>query len=173
MIIEGRSKPQPLTVEERNLFSVAVRNLVYHRRSSYKVLKSIERKAMEKQNYAEALRVRQKMNRVQQEVRGILDDTISLITRVRLPDDSPESQVFFGKMLGDQWRYLAECCPEESLQHHKAVQFAYAAFHEAKELADIELPPTHPVRLGLALNYSVFLIEVRYCLGKLTYHPSS
>ena len=35
------------------------------------------------------------------------------------------------------------------------------AYSEATESASSNLAPTHPIRLGLALNYSVFLYEVQ------------
>ena len=37
---------------------------------------------------------------------------------------------------------------------------ARLAYEDAKKVAEIGLVVTHPIRLGLALNYSIFLYEV-------------
>ena len=35
------------------------------------------------------------------------------------------------------------------------------AYDEAFQVAKSEMQPTHPIRLGLALNYSVFFYEIK------------
>merc|ERR1712014_83865 len=42
----------------------------------------------------------------------------------------------------------------------KAAESARLAYEEASKVANIDLAVTHPIRLGLALNYSVFQYEV-------------
>ena len=41
------------------------------------------------------------------------------------------------------------------------IEEAWKAYKDAKEASEKELPSTHPIRLGLALNYSVFLYEIK------------
>ena len=61
-------------------------------------------------------------------------------------------------MKGDYYRYLAEFQSSEGRQD--AADNALLAYKAATEIAEDSLDPTHPIRLGLALNYSVFLYEV-------------
>lgn len=42
-----------------------------------------------------------------------------------------------------------------------ATDNASKVYQQALELANFDMPPTHPIRLGLALNYSVFFYEVK------------
>merc|ERR1712151_992788 len=42
----------------------------------------------------------------------------------------------------------------------KAGESARAAYQEAADVAEKDLAVTHPIRLGLALNFSVFMYEV-------------
>jgi len=59
---------------------------------------------------------------------------------------------------GDYKRYMAEFCSgEERLQAAKDSEEAYKA---AEKEATTNLKSTDPIRLGLALNYSVFFYEI-------------
>jgi len=62
------------------------------------------------------------------------------------------------KMKGDYHRYIAEFASGEN--HKAASDKADAAYLEATGIAYTDLKTTHPIRLGLALNFSVFNYEV-------------
>ncbi len=59
---------------------------------------------------------------------------------------------------GDYFRYTAEY--ETSEKRKEAAQNALVAYKQASDIAAQELAPTHPIRLGLALNFSVFYYEI-------------
>ena len=58
-------------------------------------------------------------------------------------------------MVGDYYRYISENAKDAQLEAVK--QKALKAYNEANQ---IELPPCNPIKLGLALNFSVFHYEV-------------
>jgi len=58
-------------------------------------------------------------------------------------------------MVGDYYRYISENAKGSQLEQVK--QNALKAYNEANQ---ISLPPCNPIKLGLALNFSVFHYEV-------------
>lgn len=68
---------------------------------------------------------------------------------------SDRSQVFYLKMAGDYYRYLVEFDTDK-----KNVKLAAENYEKALTIAKAHLAPTHPIRLGLALNYSVCFFEI-------------
>merc|ERR1719433_1631082 len=71
---------------------------------------------------------------------------------------SGESKVFYQKMKADYYRYIAEF--SEGDAKSKAAENAEDAYDAAQKVAEKDLAVTHPIRLGLALNFSVFQYEV-------------
>merc|ERR1739836_29921 len=71
---------------------------------------------------------------------------------------SGESKVFYQKMKADYYRYIAEF--SDGPKKSEASENARQAYAEAATVAEKDLAVTHPIRLGLALNYSVFQYEV-------------
>jgi 14-3-3 protein epsilon len=59
---------------------------------------------------------------------------------------------------GDYHRYLAEFAlgDKRKISADKSLE----AYKNATEVAQTDLAPTHPIRLGLALNMSVFFYEI-------------
>ena len=71
---------------------------------------------------------------------------------------SVESRVFFMKMKGDYYRYMAEYKEGDSLK--EMCKNADECYSNAWAGAEKELKCTSPIRLGLVLNYSVFYFEI-------------
>ncbi|CAI0444814.1 unnamed protein product [Linum tenue] len=59
---------------------------------------------------------------------------------------------------GDYYRYLAEFKAGD--ERKEVADQSMKAYQAASTAAEADLPPTHPIRLGLALNYSVFYYEI-------------
>jgi len=94
-----------LTVEERNLLSVAYKNVIGARRASWRIISSIEQKE-EGSNEAQ---VRVYRVQIEKELKEICADILKLIDKHLIPHASTgESKVFYYKMKGDYYRYLAE-----------------------------------------------------------------
>jgi len=148
-----------LSVEERNLLSVAYKNAVGSRRAAWRIITSVEQKETSKGNTENAKWAKEFCGKVEAELQKICDDILSLLGDVLIPKAlSDESKVFYQKMKADYYRYIAEFAMEE--KKTKAAEAARGAYEEAKKVAEGSLAVTHPIRLGLALNYSVFQYEV-------------
>jgi len=61
-------------------------------------------------------------------------------------------------MKGDYYRYLAEVASGDD--RAAVVDNSQKAYQEAFDVAKEKMQPTHPIRLGLALNFSVFYYEI-------------
>ena len=147
--------PKELTVEERNLLSVAYKNVIGSRRASWRVISSIEQKG----EVDKIELIRQYKKKIESELEGICDDILMIIQKELIPNsDSEEGKVFYYKMKGDYHRYLAEFQAGD-VRKNSAAQ-ALDAYTSASNIANNDLPPTHPIRLGLALNFSVFYYEI-------------
>ncbi|TYK07017.1 14-3-3-like protein D [Cucumis melo var. makuwa] len=154
-----------LTVEERNLLSVGYKNVVGARRASWRILSSIEQKEEAKGNEANAKRIKEYRQKVESELSGICNDIMMVIDEHLIPSASAgESTVFYYKMKGDYYRYLAEF--KSGNEKKDAADQSMKAYEAATSSAESELPPTHPIRLGLALNFSVFYYEILNSPGR-------
>lgn len=147
-----------LSNEERNLLSVAYKNVVGARRSSWRVISSIEQKtegsAERKQQMAKEYR-----EKVENELRDICQDVLGLLDQYLIPKATiPESKVFYLKMKGDYYRYLAEVATGDA--RTSVVEDSQKAYQDAYDISKSKMEPTHPIRLGLALNFSVFYYEI-------------
>ncbi|CAN1216250.1 14-3-3-like protein GF14 kappa [Linum perenne] len=111
-LVSSSTPASELTIEERNLLSVAYKNVIGSLRAAWRIVSSIEQK-----------------------------------------------EVFYLKMKGDYHRYMAEFKIGD--ERKTAAEDTMLAYKAAQDIALAELAPTHPIRLGLALNFSVFYYEIQ------------
>jgi len=164
-----------LVIDERNLLSVAYKNVVGVKRNSWreldKTMQDVANDEAKNAMYiAYKLQVEQELKGICKEVIGLLgpalsDDTSNMMKYgestllstldTTAPEGSKgETEVFYLKMVGDYCRYLAE------IDDEPAKKFTVAYYEKAMKTATDELAETHPTRLGLALNYSVCYYEI-------------
>ncbi|KAM0937482.1 putative 14-3-3 protein [Dioscorea sansibarensis] len=148
-----------LTVEERNLLSVGYKNVIGARRASWRIMSSIEQKEESKGNEHNVKLIKGYRLKVEEELTKICDDILSIIDEHLIPSScTGESSVFYYKMKGDYYRYLAEFKSDQDKK--EAADQSMKSYQTASNTANTDLPSTHPIRLGLALNFSVFYYEI-------------
>jgi len=143
-------------VEERNLISVGYKNLMSQRRTAHR---TVSNQTGPGDAIFEAYR-----NTIAKEVFVLIDEVINDVVTPFVSGSNGtaaatdnEVLVFFRKMEGDYNRYGAEITTDDTRLMYK--QRALAAYKAAQELAST-LKSTNPIRLGLALNFSVFYYEI-------------
>lgn len=147
-----------LTVEERNLISVAYKNVIGARRASWRIISSIESKE-ESKGDAKITQTREYREKVEKELRDIINDILIVLDKYLIQGAATgESKVFYYKMKGDYYRYLAEFATGNDRK--EAAENSLVAYKAATDIATTDLATTHPIRLGLALNFSVFYYEI-------------
>ncbi|KAH9690632.1 14-3-3-like protein GF14 omega [Citrus sinensis] len=150
---------EELTVEERNLLSVAYKNVIGARRASWRIISSIEQKEESRGNEDHVSTIRDYRSKIETELSSICDGILKLLDSRLIPcASSGDSKVFYLKMKGDYHRYLAEF--KTGAERKEAAESTLTAYKAAQDIANAELAPTHPIRLGLALNFSVFYYEI-------------
>eukprot|EP00435_Cladocopium_sp_Y103_P029445 s1042_g7.t1 len=141
-----------LSVEERNLLSVAYKNKVGMLRSAFRASQGVAKDASrDEAQYAEEYQ-----KKAQEEGIRSCEDIIALLEDLLLPNASEaEMKVFFLKNRADYYRYIAEF---RGTDH--AVAQASEVYQEAIDAVQEHLAATHPIRLGMALSRAVFSYEI-------------
>ncbi|XP_070835747.1 14-3-3 protein zeta-like [Chaetodon trifascialis] len=147
-----------LSNEERNLLSVAFKNVVGAKRSAWRVIAGIAQKC-DSETEAKQQMADEYRKKVERELKDICDVVLSLLEDHLIKEaTSSESKVFYLKMKGDYYRYLAEVATES--EKDEAVLRSKEAYRAASDISIKDMASTHPIRLGLALNFSVFFYEI-------------
>merc|ERR1711916_328762 len=138
-VVAGMGKD--LSVEERNLLSVAYKNVTGSRRASWRILSSIEQKEENKGNADHVNRIKSYRNKIEKELAEICQDILDVLDKHLIPSsESGESKVFYDKMKGDYYRYMAEFLAGD--ERKNASENSRVAYQSASDIAADELAPT-------------------------------
>eukprot|EP01117_Protostelium_nocturnum_P015518 TRINITY_DN6029_c0_g1_i1.p1 TRINITY_DN6029_c0_g1~~TRINITY_DN6029_c0_g1_i1.p1 ORF type:complete len:177 (-),score=31.63 TRINITY_DN6029_c0_g1_i1:148-678(-) len=132
-----------LTVEERNLLSVAYKNVIGARRASWRIISSIEQKEENKGKENHVARIKEYRVKVETELSDICHDILNVLDQHLIQTATTgESKVFYYKMKGDYHRYLAEFAAGNGRK--EAAENSLFAYKSASDIATTELPPPPP-----------------------------
>jgi 14-3-3 protein epsilon len=93
------SADQELTVEERNLLSVAYKNVIGARRASWRIVTSIEQKEESKGNEAQVTLIKEYRQAIEAELAKICEDILEVLDKHLIASaQTGESKVFYHKM---------------------------------------------------------------------------
>jgi 14-3-3 protein epsilon len=148
-----REKGASVTSDERNLLSVAFKNLISSKRAACRTITAIEQNPKYAKFSEDLAKYKQE---IETKLTADCQRIVDMIQKEVLSKSCDgEGKAFFVKMVGDYYRYISENAKGAQLEAVK--QKALKAYEEANQ---ISLPPCNPIKLGLALNFSVFHYEV-------------
>jgi len=159
------SLSEELSLEERNLLSVACRSNADSIRSSLNSIQSFtdfDAPDLQSDPPSPAMQwcyVAEYRSHVLAELCRTCGTIIATLDNMLIPQASTaEARVFYLTMKADNNSYSAEFL--EGVAREQTIQWARQAYEEALDLAHNSMLVTHPVRLSVALNYSVFMYEL-------------
>jgi 14-3-3 protein epsilon len=99
------------------------------------------------------------VDQIRSDVHALCTEVIAITDDILVPaSDTTHDHIFYNKMKGDFFRYDAEF--QISALREEAVKNASVSYETALNLAS-DLDIICPVKLGLILNYCVFLVDVK------------
>jgi len=124
-----------LSVEERNLLSVAYKNVIGSLRAAWRIVSSIEQKEEGRKNDDHVALVKDYRGKVESELIDVCGSILKLLDANLIPTATAgESKVFYLKMKGDYHRYLAEfktgderrAAADDTMNAYKNAQVLYS-----------------------------------------------
>ena len=151
-----KKKKEDLTKEEKNIFYKSFKYVVNSKRSAWLSINYLE----EKEKNDERMEIiKNYKNIIEKDILDICKNVITLINNFLLTKAViDESKMFYLKMKGDYYRYL---CEFKTLNENKNyLEESEKNYKNAIELSQ-NISWIGTIKLGLYLNYSVFIYEIK------------
>ncbi|CAI0421993.1 unnamed protein product [Linum tenue] len=130
-LVTSATPASELSVEERNLLSVAYKNVIGSLRAAWRIVSSIEQKEEGRRNDEHAVLVKDYRSKIETELSAVCAGILAILDSNLVPSAvGSESKVFYLKMKGDYHRYMAEfkvgderkSAAEDTMLAYKAAQ---------------------------------------------------
>lgn len=163
-------KNPKLTKDERKIFVSSFKNIITKKRTAWRILNKKESEETNENNLQYLLEIKYE---VEKEIKEIISFIINIIDECLLEVvEEVEEAVFYSKLKADYLRYLTEIIvlnnntnnnlsEEEEKDKLIYLNETENTYHTAYMLAIQKLPELDITRIGLILNYSIFLWEIK------------
>lgn len=161
---EEDTKQRPIVLEntQRDMFAVACKKYITYRLEQWRILRDKKAHIATNSLGRKTNHISDFLTKFEEDLKSHIYEIIEVIDSKLLPNcKSDENKVFYYKMLADYFRYNIDFHKDDSTAYVKAVSQALAHYKYAMELGTRHLPPTSPIFLAAALNYSVFEYEMQ------------
>ena len=148
-----------LNKEECDILSTGYKNMITDKRNSWRILNSMERREKKKKTQI-VQHIREIKSHIENEIREICNDLQLLTDKYLLPNvNDHENEVYFYKLKADYYRYICEFA--EGKEKDENIKKAEEFYKKAYTNSTKNLPVNNCTRVGLALNYAIFLYEIK------------
>jgi 14-3-3 protein epsilon len=148
-----------LTVDQRNLLSLAYKNAITAQRNGLRYLANLLDRDEAKASQFRLSQLQGFRRELTEELDRYCHDLVQLVDTKLLPAcDGADARVFYVKLKADYWRYISE--NKSGADKAKSADEAKSCYEEAIAIARDGIKPWIPGHLGLILNYSVYLYEI-------------
>ncbi|XP_037960093.1 14-3-3-like protein [Teleopsis dalmanni] len=149
-----------LTTEERDLFLAAYKHQIGKLVAAWRTISEWQKTEHtlgehDLETTKEAMKA--KRLEIEQEVRVMCGEITNVLDQHRFPSSNVEDRILNIKIRADCHHYLAVVCNSEVQKEN-----ALGAYSHASELATINLPPAHPIRLEVHESFADFYFNVRH-----------
>ena len=149
-----------LSKDEQRLLVDGYKNIISDKRNSLRLLQNLIKK---EEDGAQLINHKKQINiikeKIQNELLSIFKEIHAMLDKYLIPNSQdPETKVLYMKIKADYYRYHCEFA--EGDEFEEAKNNALKIYKEAYDIALKDINIYNSIRLGLALNYSVFKYEI-------------
>lgn len=146
-----------LTHDQRVLLSVSYHDFVSEKRQNLLVLESCIEQT---ESYQQKEIMQDICNEIREKIHKTCKEVIDIIKNRLLPNNTDRiTQLFYYKMAADYYRYIAETKTGD--EKSKIIDKTEGVYMQAIEIGKESLLCSHPLFLGLILNFCVFLVDIK------------